>query len=77
MIKGAFILAASAAVLGLATLSVAQESTDEQYMSVGDEPNWYFQRSTCTLAHNVNGQSPAVVRRLLRHGQRRQAQHGG
>jgi len=60
MLKTAFILAASAA-LGL-TLSAAQESTDEQFMPVSDDPNWYLQRSTCTLAHNVNGESRSVVR---------------
>ena len=62
MFKAAFILAASAAMLGLATLSLAQESTDDQFMAVGDSANWYLQRSTCTLAHSVNGQSAAVVR---------------
>jgi len=63
MIKAALILAASASALGLATLSLAQEATDERFMPVsGSDRNWYLQRSTCTLAHNVNGDSAAVVR---------------
>ncbi len=62
MFKAAFILVAALAGSGLAAFAVAQESTDEQYMAVGDAPNWYLERSTCTLAHNVNGDSPAVVR---------------
>lgn len=61
MFKAAFIAAALAGS-GLAAFAVAQESTDEQFMPVSDDPNWYLQRSTCTLAHNVNGDSAAVVR---------------
>ena len=62
MFKAALILAASLALPGLAAFAVAQESMDEQYMPVSEDPNWYLQRSTCTLAHSVNGDSPAVVR---------------
>lgn len=64
MFKAAFILAASASALGLATLSLAQEATnDELYYSINQDPGpWFLQRSTCTLAHNVNGDSIAVVR---------------
>lgn len=61
MLKAALILAASAAASSLATLSVAQENPDDRYMAFSDDRNWYLQRSTCTLAHNVNGVSRAVV----------------
>lgn len=58
MIKTAFILAASVAALGVATLSAAQDNPDEQYWSVtaGRGP-WFFQRSTCTLVHNATDQA--------------------
>ena len=64
MIKAAFILAASASALGLATLSLAQESTDEQFMPVPGQAqeNWFLQRASCMLAHNVNGVSRDVIR---------------
>jgi hypothetical protein len=56
--KAAFILAASLAALGLATLAAAQESTDDLFVSVpGDEGPWYLQRSSCTLAHNATDQA--------------------
>lgn len=62
MIRPAFILVAALAGSGLAAFAVAQESTDEQYLSFSDDPNWYLQRSTCTLAHSINGNSLEVVR---------------
>ena len=56
----ALVLAASA--LGLAAVGLAQDDP-EQYWSIDDQPGpWFLQRSTCTLAHNVNGESIAVVR---------------
>lgn len=51
MIKAAFMLVA-ASVLGLATLAMAQDPADEDYLAVADDGPWYLQRSTCTLAHN-------------------------
>jgi len=62
MFKTCLIIAAAASALGLATLSIAQDSRDDEFMPVGNDPNWYLQRSTCTLAHSVNGESAAVVR---------------
>lgn len=64
MLKPALLLAAPALALGLATLAVAQAlSDDELFYSIDDQPGpWFLQRSTCTLAHNVNGDSIAVVR---------------
>lgn len=58
MIKAACLLAASAAALGLATLSAAQDNPDEEYWSVtaGGGP-WFFQRSTCTPVHNASDQA--------------------
>lgn len=61
MFKPAPILAAAASALGLATLSIAQENIDDQFIAFSDDRNWYLQRSTCTLAHNANGESRAVV----------------
>ena len=62
MFKAAFILAAAASALGLATLSAAQESTDEQFMPVGSDPNWYLQRAGCILARSENGDSAEIIR---------------
>ena len=62
MLKTALILVASASALGLATLSLAQESPDERFMPVGSDPNWYLQRASCMLAHNVNGVSRDLIR---------------
>lgn len=67
MFKAGFIVVASASGLGLASLSLAQDGSpdaaDERYVAVSaDDPNWYLQQSTCTLAHNFNGDSLAVVR---------------
>ena len=62
MIKAAFILAASASTLGLATLSIAQEAADEQFMRVGSDPNWYLQRAGCTIARSENGDSSEIIR---------------
>jgi hypothetical protein len=60
MLKALF-LAASA--LSLAAVSFAQENDPELYLSIDEQPGpWFLQRSTCTLAHNVNGDSIAVVR---------------
>jgi hypothetical protein len=57
----ALVLAASA--LGLAAVGLAQENDPDLYISIDDQPGpWFLQRSTCTLAHNVNGNSIAVVR---------------
>lgn len=61
MFKPALLLAAAASAPGLATLSIAQENSDDQFMAFSDDRNWYLQRATCTLAHNVNGESSAVV----------------
>lgn len=61
MIKAALILAASAA-LGIAALAAAQENPDDQFLSVGNDPNWYLQRAGCTLARSENGNSDEVVR---------------
>jgi len=62
MRQAAFISVAAAAALGLAALAIAQESTDEQFMPVGGDPNWYLQRSGCTLARSENGESREVIR---------------
>lgn len=66
MLKAAFVIAGSASALGLAALAAAQGSTDDDFMPISEvDQNWYLQRSTCTLAHSVNGNSPKVVRLVM------------
>lgn len=63
MRKAAVILAAAMAGSGFAAFAVAQENMDDQFMPISEvDQNWYLQRSTCTLAHSLNGNSPKVVR---------------
>lgn len=63
MRKTAIILAAALAGPGFAAFALAQENTDDQFMPISEvDQNWYLQRSTCTLAHSLNGNSPKVVR---------------
>lgn len=62
MLKAALILAAALAGSGFAAFAATQESEDEQFLSVGDDRNWYLQRAGCTIARSENGNSDDVIR---------------
>lgn len=62
MLRPAIAVALMLALPGLAAFAMAQESTGDQFLSVGDDPNWFLQRAGCTLARSENGNGDPVIR---------------